>query len=202
MIRVTVLTIAASGTAGLPGLPSAAGSPEGLRYSVPTRRRGRGARAARSSRQDLLDLPEVIEVVPGEHPDDSFDRLRSALGMDAVVLPLRRVERRQQREVGLAHDAELLDRLPRIAPVVVAARDPGVLIVGADRRARRSENEAQTKRADDLAVGKVGNDLAHRPGVGRGTSTQAFRRDVRGQTLERPWRRRQHGERILAVNGA
>jgi hypothetical protein len=41
-----------------------------------------------STLEDRLDLPEVVDVVPGHHLRDPADRLFSALGVDAEVVPL------------------------------------------------------------------------------------------------------------------
>src|SRR6202035_2345974 len=87
-----------------------------------------------------LDLLRVVEIMPGDHPNDVLDGLHSPLGVHAVVLPLLRCERLQQREICLAHHAELFGRLARVALSVTARGRPGVLIVSLNRRPRRSQN--------------------------------------------------------------
>jgi len=53
-----------------------------------------------------LELPEVVDVVPREHLDDSLDRLLSALGVDAEVLPLFRLERPEKTQIRFAEGLE------------------------------------------------------------------------------------------------
>ena len=51
----------------------------------------------------------------------------------------------------------------RIAAAVVEGFGPGVLIEGLNRRAVRSQDEAQAEADDQLRVRQVGNDLGNRP---------------------------------------
>jgi len=43
--------------------------------------------------EDLFYLPQVIDIVPGKHAHDVFDRFRSALGMQPAEFPLFALER-------------------------------------------------------------------------------------------------------------
>jgi len=78
----------------------------------------------------------MIDVVPGKHTCNLFDRFLPAFGMDAVLRPLLGLERFEQREIRLPQHAKLLERFVRIALVVMSADDPVVLIVGNDGCAR------------------------------------------------------------------
>src|SRR5262249_16355326 len=82
------------------------------------------------ARQDLFDLLQVIDVVPGKHAHDVFDRFLPPFGMHSVVLPLLGLERLKQRKILFPQHAKLLNRFPRIALVVMSAYYPFVLIVG------------------------------------------------------------------------
>src|SRR5262245_46439877 len=149
--------------------------------------------------EDPFDLPEVIEVVAGEHPHDLLDSFLPALGVHAVVHPLLGIERVEQLGVRVAQPPELRVRSAGIARIVMAPHHPANLIEGKNRHARRSENQADPKGADDLSVGEVRDDLADRPLVRR--RARAQRRHGHGvdQMLEPPRRRRQHVERLLAL---
>ena len=72
-------------------------------------------------REDPFYLLQVIDVVPGKHAYDVFDRFLPALGMHSVVLPLLGLERFRQREIPFLQHAKLLNRFLRIALVGVAA---------------------------------------------------------------------------------
>ena len=56
--------------------------------------------------QNRLDLGNVIQVVTGKHQHDPLHALLSAFGMVAVVLPLRRIKRREQIKIGFAKSAK------------------------------------------------------------------------------------------------
>src|SRR5215470_15461302 len=84
--------------------------------------------------QDSLDLLEVIDVVAGQHAHVMLDGFLATLGVHAVVLPLLRREGFEQREIGFAQHAKLLDTLTRVAFLVVPGHYPGVLVKGLDGR--------------------------------------------------------------------
>src|SRR5579862_4078649 len=104
-----------------------------------------------------------------------LNRFLPALRVHTIMLPLLRSKRLQQREICLAQRAELLQRFARVALVVVAARDPGVLIEGNNRRARRAQNEAHAKAAHDFRIGEMRENLADRPLISSRTLTQSAR---------------------------
>ena len=124
--------------------------------------------------------------------------------MDAVVLPLRRLERFEQGKIRLAQHAKLLERFPWVALVVMAARDPSILIVSNDPARRgRAENESQPKPADDLAVGEVRNDVIHRPLSGeRAACTACPPARPRSAASSVCRGRRLHGQRRLPIGVA
>src|SRR5579863_2012736 len=69
--------------------------------------------------QNALNLLEMIDVVSCEHAGDRFDGFRTSLIVYAVVLPLLRREGLEQREIGLAQRAVLLERFPQVPLLVV-----------------------------------------------------------------------------------
>src|SRR6266853_433187 len=79
--------------------------------------------------KDPLDLLRMIDVVPGHHLNDPLEGLFATLGVHAVVFPLVRRERLQQREICFAHHPELLGGFARVTFSVMARCGPGVLIV-------------------------------------------------------------------------
>ena len=125
-----------TGAAGLRGL---------MRFFV--RRRGL---------QDGFDLVEMVEVVAGHHVEEALDAFFAAFGVQAVMFPLFGLEGFEDGEVRFADGAKDFDALAGIAFVVAASGDPGVLIVGLDRRAGRSEDAAKAPGGDDLCVAEVG----------------------------------------------
>lgn len=50
-------------------------------------------------REDLFYLLEVIDVVPGKHAHNMFDRFLSAFGMHPILLPLLRLEGFKQAKI-------------------------------------------------------------------------------------------------------
>jgi hypothetical protein len=65
--------------------------------------------------ENLFYLPEMIDVVPGKHAHDVFDRFLATFRMHSVVLPLLGHERFEQRKIRFSQYAKLLHRFPRIA---------------------------------------------------------------------------------------
>ena len=62
--------------------------------------------------EDALDLPNVIEVVTGEHPHDVLHRFDATLGMDSMVLPLKRS----------SQDAAEATSLPNVGSTSIASK--------------------------------------------------------------------------------
>ena len=79
--------------------------------------------------QDALDLVEMVDIMSSHHAHDVFDGFLAALGMLAMVLPLLGRKRFQKREICLTQASMDLDRLPRIALLVVSGHDPFILIL-------------------------------------------------------------------------
>src|SRR5262245_6623667 len=164
----------------------------GVRRPLPRRRSLAG--------EDPLDLPQVVEVVASEHPNHVLDRLLPALGMHSEVLPLLGRQRPEQREVPFPQHAKQLDRLPRLALVVVSAHGPLVLVIGKNGRARGTENQPKAKRADDLGIGQMRDDVAHGPFLRAGALAQCGDRDAFDQALQLPGGGSLHRKRLLAVH--
>ena len=97
-------------------------------------------------------MPQVVDVVPGKHAHDVFDRFLPAFGMQPVVLPLLGVERSKQREIPFPQHAKLLDRFLRMALVIMSAGDPLILIVCDDVRTRGAKNQPHPEGADDFSA--------------------------------------------------
>src|SRR5258708_1532143 len=91
-------------------------------------------------RDDPLDLSQMIEIVPGHHVNNTLDGFDAPLGMHAVVLPLLRRKRFQEREVAFPHRSELFQRFARIPLLVMAGAGPVVLVKRLNRGSRRAEN--------------------------------------------------------------
>jgi hypothetical protein len=98
----------------------------GTAPDVHGRARERGSRRA----EHLFDLTGVVQVVTREQADHVRYRLDPTLGMHPMVFPLVGRQRLEQREIRLAQHPEELERLARLASVVVTGADPGILIEG------------------------------------------------------------------------
>src|ERR1700686_4574766 len=110
-----------------------------------------------------LHLAQVHEVMAGDDPGLVLDRLASALGVHAGVLPLLGRDTREEAHVGGAGAFELREH---VLDGLVAAPEvghPDVLVVGADRRAVLGDGEPVAPGADELRVGEVLRHLQHRP---------------------------------------
>ena len=103
----------------------------------------------------------MIKVVPGEHVGDAVDGLHAAFRVNSVVLPLLGRQGLEQSQISFAERAELLDRLTRVAFVIVSAAHPTILVEAGDGRARGSKDQAHAKAANNLAVGQVCENFAH-----------------------------------------
>lgn len=150
--------------------------------------------------QDAFDLADVVDVVSGDHADHVFDRLLTALGVLAEMFPLPWGERLEEREVGFAQRALELDGFFGIAFFVVAGDDPGVLIVGLNRRSGVSEDGAHAPADYDFDVGEVSEDFGDRPFVG----SRALAKFGGGNTFDEArqffWRSGLDLDRILALS--
>src|SRR6266852_1406664 len=100
----------------------------------------------------------------------------SALGMHPVVFPLLGCQRVEQSKVGFTGHAKLLDRLMRIALLIMSAGHPRILVVGRDGSPRGAENHPYTEPSHDFRIVKMGHDLANRPLVSSGALAQFARR--------------------------
>src|SRR4029077_6685566 len=117
--------------------------------------------------ENPLELLDVIQVVAGKHLGDALDGFFPALGVYAELFPLLGRERLQQRQVGFAQYAELLDRLPGVALLIVARGHPGILIESCDRRARRAQDQAHPPATGNFGICEMRQNLRDRPFFGR-----------------------------------
>ena len=90
--------------------------------------------------QDALDLLQVVDIVSGEHQNDTLNRFLTTLGVHAKMFPLLWRERFEHGEVRFAQRAKKLQGFAGIAFLVVAADNPRILIEGGDRCSGRAEN--------------------------------------------------------------
>src|ERR1044072_7825727 len=101
----------------------------------------------------------MVEIVSRSQADDLLNRFRSTFGMHSMLLPLFGGQGLEQAEVRFADEAELIDRLARIALLIVAAGRPRVLIVSGDRTAGRTENQPDGERRPDLRGSQMRGEL-------------------------------------------
>src|SRR5882762_6691746 len=120
----------------------------------------------------------------GDHADDEFNGFLSALGMLAVLLPLIRGKRLEEREVCFAHDAVQFDGFAGIAFVVMAGGDPGILIVGLDGRSGSSEDGSHSPSDYDFDIGEVSQDFGDGPFLRRGALPEFGGGDSFNQAIE------------------
>src|ERR1700683_2304681 len=103
----------------------------------------------------------MVNIMSGYHPHDMLDGLLAALGMLAVVLPLIRRKQFQQSKICLAYGAMQFDGSARVPLLIMASDEPGVLVVGLDRRSRGSKNGAEAPHDNYFGVGKVSQNFGH-----------------------------------------
>src|ERR1017187_2300325 len=146
--------------------------------------------------EDAFDLLQVVDVVPGKHAHDVLNRFLATLGMHSVMLPLLGRQGFEQCKIGFPKHAELIERLARIALVIMPAAHPGILIEGRNRSSRRTQNQPHTETADDFRVREVRENLADRPLLGSGALAQFARGHALDEALELLRRGGLHRQRV------
>src|SRR5437588_12828882 len=87
----------------------------------------------------------MVYIVPRSHADNMLNRFGTALGMYPVVFPLLGCQRLQQGKIRFADHAKLLDRLTRIAILIMSAAHPRIRFFARKGGPRRSQTHRHTK---------------------------------------------------------
>src|SRR5207253_1308604 len=78
--------------------------------------------------EDFLDLSHVIEVMAGRELGDSLNQFLTALGMHAMIFPLRRRKRFQQIQICFAESNKAFERSSGVRFAIAHGLRPLILI--------------------------------------------------------------------------